>query len=164
MWKNYLNNCQSNVNTTDLTLKRMFDKSTRLVSEQDEISGLETIGCENHSWKYLSLIGDERIIIFQRTKVYAQEQTISVLIGLEFQKCERATCSFGSSVAREAHGRERVHEDGSRSRCITIETYNTIVMERIWVGKWCLSFHQDTGARDELVIAIREELSLHFGF
>ena len=44
--KNYLNNCQSIVNTTDLTLKQMFDISTRLVSEQDEISGLETIGWE----------------------------------------------------------------------------------------------------------------------
>ena len=31
--------------------------------------GLETIGWENHSWKYLSLIGDERIINLQRTKV-----------------------------------------------------------------------------------------------
>ena len=38
----------------------MFDISTKLVSEQDEISGLETIGWENHSWKYLSLIGDEK--------------------------------------------------------------------------------------------------------
>ena len=43
MGKNYLNNCQSIVNTTDLTLKQMFDISTRLVSEQDEISGLEAI-------------------------------------------------------------------------------------------------------------------------
>ena len=58
------------VNSTDLTLKQMFDISTRLVSEQDEISGLETNGWENHSWKYLSLIGDERIINLQRTKVY----------------------------------------------------------------------------------------------
>ena len=37
MGKNYLNNCQSIVNTTDLTLKQMFDISTRLVSERDEI-------------------------------------------------------------------------------------------------------------------------------
>ena len=57
MGKNYLNNCQSIVNTTDLTPKQMFDISTRLVSEQDEISGLETIGWENHSWKYLSCMG-----------------------------------------------------------------------------------------------------------
>ena len=51
MGKNYLNNCHSIANTKDLTLKQMFDISTRLVSEQDEISGLETIGWENHSWK-----------------------------------------------------------------------------------------------------------------
>ena len=69
MGKNYLKNCQSIVNTTDLTLKQMFDISTRLVSEQDEISGLETIGWENHPWKYLSLISDERVINLQRTKV-----------------------------------------------------------------------------------------------
>ena len=37
MRKNYLNNCQAIVNTTDLTRKQMFDISTRLVSEQDEI-------------------------------------------------------------------------------------------------------------------------------
>ena len=43
MGKNYLKKCQSIANTTDLTLKLMFDISTRLVSEQDEISGLETI-------------------------------------------------------------------------------------------------------------------------
>ena len=70
MGKNYLNNCQSIASTKDLTLKQMFDISTRLVSEQDEISGLETIGWENHSWKHLSLIGDERVINLQRTKVY----------------------------------------------------------------------------------------------
>ena len=40
----------------DRSHKQMFDISTRLVSEQDEISGLETNGWENHSWKYLSLI------------------------------------------------------------------------------------------------------------
>ena len=39
MGKNYLNNCQFIANTTDLTLKQMFDISTRLVSEQDGISG-----------------------------------------------------------------------------------------------------------------------------
>ena len=47
MGKNYQNNCHSTVNTTDLTLKQMFDISTKLVSEQDEISGFETIGWEN---------------------------------------------------------------------------------------------------------------------
>ena len=60
--KNYLDNWHSIANTKDLTLKQMIDISAILVSEQDEISGLETIGWENHSWKYLSLIGEERII------------------------------------------------------------------------------------------------------
>ena len=57
MGKNYHNNCHCISNATDLTLKQMFDISTTFVSEQDEISGLETIGWENHSWKCLSLIG-----------------------------------------------------------------------------------------------------------
>ena len=51
---NFQNNRNSIVNTADLTLKQMFDIFTGLVSEQNEISGLETIGWENHSWKYLS--------------------------------------------------------------------------------------------------------------
>ena len=52
---------------------------TRLVSEQDEISGVETIGWENHSWKYLSLIGDERIINLQRTKAYVFSDSVLCL-------------------------------------------------------------------------------------
>ena len=76
MGKNYLDNHHSITNTKDLTLKQVFDISARLVSEQDEISGLETIGWENHSWKYLSLIGDERIINLQRTKVYVFSDSV----------------------------------------------------------------------------------------
>ena len=57
----------------------MFDISTRLASEQDEISGLETIGWENHSWKYLSLIGDERVINLQPTKVYVFSDSVLCL-------------------------------------------------------------------------------------
>ena len=68
MGKNYSDNWHSIKNSKDLTMKQMFDISTRLVSEQDEISGLETIHWEDHSWKYLSLIGEERIINLQRTK------------------------------------------------------------------------------------------------
>ena len=79
MGKSYLNNCHSIANTKDPTLRQMFDISTRLVSEQDEISGLETIGWENHSWKYLSFIGDERIINLQRTKVYVFSDSVLCL-------------------------------------------------------------------------------------
>ena len=79
MGKNYLNNCQSIVNTKDLTLNQMFDISARLVSEQDEISGVETIGWENHSWIYLSLIGDERLINLQRTNFYVFSDSVLCL-------------------------------------------------------------------------------------
>ena len=79
MGRNYSDNQHSIANTKDLTLKQMFDISTRLVSEQDEISGLETIGCENHSWKYLSLIGEERIINLQRTKVHVFSDSVLCL-------------------------------------------------------------------------------------
>ena len=44
MRKNFQNNCHSIVNTTDLTLRQMFDISAKLVAEQDEISVLGTIG------------------------------------------------------------------------------------------------------------------------
>ena len=79
MGKSFQNNQNSIMNTTDLTLKQMFDISTKLESEQDEISGLETIGWENHSWKYLSLVGDERIINLQRTKVYVFSDSVLCL-------------------------------------------------------------------------------------
>ena len=57
----------------------MFDISARLVSEQDEISGLETTCWENHSWNYLSLIGEERVINLQRTKVYVFSDSVVCL-------------------------------------------------------------------------------------
>ena len=79
MGKNYLNNCHSIANITDLTLKQMFDISTRLVSEQDEISGLETIGWKYLSWKNLSLIGDERVINHERTQVYVFSDSVLCL-------------------------------------------------------------------------------------
>ena len=56
----------------------MFDVS-RLVSEQDEISGLETIGWETHSWKYMPLMGDERVVNLQRTKVYVFSDNVLCL-------------------------------------------------------------------------------------
>ena len=44
MGKNCPDNWHSIKNTKDLTMKQMFDISAKLVSEQNEISGLETIG------------------------------------------------------------------------------------------------------------------------
>ena len=78
MVNTFQNNRNSIANTTDLTMKQMFDTSTRLVTEQDEISGLETIGWENRSWKYLFLI-DERVINLQRTKVHVFSDSVLCL-------------------------------------------------------------------------------------
>ena len=65
MGKNYSHNWHSIKNTEDLTMKQMFDISEKLVSEQsDEIYGVKTTDWENSSWKYLSLVGDEQIAIF----------------------------------------------------------------------------------------------------
>ena len=62
MGNNFKDNQNSIMNTTDLTLKKMFDLSAKLVVEQDEIFNVDTMHWEKHSWKYLSLIGDETII------------------------------------------------------------------------------------------------------
>ena len=79
MEKNFQNNQNSIMNTSDLTLKKMFDISAKLVSEQDEIFKVDTIPWEKHSWKYLSLIGDETIINLQRTKVYVFSDSVLCL-------------------------------------------------------------------------------------
>ena len=78
MGKNYLD-CLFFTNTKDLTLKQMFDTSAQLAREQDEIYEVETIRWENYSWKYLSLIGDERVISLQRTQVYIFSNSVLCL-------------------------------------------------------------------------------------
>ena len=40
---------------------------------------METIGLENHSWEYMSLIGDERIINLQRTNLYVFSDSVLCL-------------------------------------------------------------------------------------
>ena len=76
MGKNFTDNQNSIMHTTDLTLKKMFDIPARLVSEQDEIFNVDTIHWEKHSWKQLSLIGDETIINLQRAKVYVFSDSV----------------------------------------------------------------------------------------
>ena len=78
--KNFQDNQNSIMNPTDLTLKKIFDISAaKLVGEQVEISNLETIGWEKHSWTYLSLIGDETVINLQRPKVYVFSDSVLYL-------------------------------------------------------------------------------------
>ena len=79
MGKNFQDNQNSIMNTTDLTLKKMFDISAKLVSEQDEIFNVVMIHWEKHSWKHLSLIGDETVISLQRAKVYVFSDSVLCL-------------------------------------------------------------------------------------
>ena len=66
-------------NSEDLTLKQMFDVTAQLVNDQEEIHGLDKIYWKNHSWKHLSLIGDETVINLQSTKVYVFSDSVLCL-------------------------------------------------------------------------------------
>ena len=69
MGKNYSDNCHSIANTTDLTMKQMFNISEKLLTEQsDEICGVNTINWDDSSWKHLSLIGDEEVVSLSRAR------------------------------------------------------------------------------------------------
>ena len=69
MGKNFVDTQNSIMNSRDLTLKQILDITLKLVSEQDEINNLDKIHWRRHSWKQLSLIGDETVINLQREKV-----------------------------------------------------------------------------------------------
>ena len=63
-------------NHESLTLKQMFDVTTQLVNNQDEIHGLDNIQWEKNSWKRLSLIGGETVINLQSTRVYVFSDSV----------------------------------------------------------------------------------------
>ena len=79
MGKNFLDNQNSIMNSTELTLKKMFDIRAKLVGEQEEINNVDEIHWEKHSWKHLSLIGDETVINLQRIKVYVFSDSVLCL-------------------------------------------------------------------------------------
>ena len=60
-------------------LVEKFNISAKLVGEQDEIFNVDKIHWEKHSWKYLSLIGDETVINLQRAKVYVFSDSVLCL-------------------------------------------------------------------------------------
>ena len=79
MGKKFMDNENSIKNSTDLTLKKIFDISEKLLSEQEEINNVDKIHWKNHSWRQLSLIGDETTINLQRTKVYVFSDSVLCL-------------------------------------------------------------------------------------
>ena len=76
MVKNFSGIQNSIMNSTDLTLKLMFDNTSKLVDEQDEINSLDHIQWRKNSWKQLSLIGNEVVINLQRAKVYVFSDSV----------------------------------------------------------------------------------------
>ena len=56
-------------NHESLTLKQMFDVTTQLVNNQEEINCLDKIQYGKNSWTRLSLIDDQIVINLQRTSV-----------------------------------------------------------------------------------------------
>ena len=74
--KNFMDNQNFIMNSTDLTLKNMFDITFKLVSEQEEINNLDKIHWRKNSWRQLSLIGDETVINLQRAKVYVFSDSV----------------------------------------------------------------------------------------
>ena len=61
-------------------MKQMFDISEKLITEQaDEIYGVKTINWEDSSWKYLSLVGGEKVISLSHTKVFVFSDSVLCL-------------------------------------------------------------------------------------
>ena len=83
----------------DLTMKQMFDISSKLLSDQDEIYGVETLGWEDYSWKYLSLMGDEQVISVQRTKVYVFSDSV-LCLGKIFENPDRTMVQKFTRIQR----------------------------------------------------------------
>ena len=77
----WLNSRRADVQFSVLRLHcpKVNSKAKDMVNCQFNLPGLETLGWENHSWKYVSLIGDERIINLQRTNVYVFSDSVSCL-------------------------------------------------------------------------------------
>ena len=100
MGNNFQDNQNFIVNTTDLTLKNMFDISAKLVAEQGEISNVDTIRWDKHSWKYLSFFVDEKIINLLRAKVYVFSD--SVLCLGKIHNIQMPTNSNANTNANEA--------------------------------------------------------------
>ena len=79
MGKNFSRIQNSIMNSRDLTIKQMFDITSKLVGEQEEINNLDNIQWGKNSWRQLSLIGDETVINLQRTKVYVFSDSVLCL-------------------------------------------------------------------------------------
>ena len=67
------------MNSENPTLKQKFAITAKLVGDQDEINGLDSIHWGKNSWRQLSLIDDETVINLQRTKVFVFSDSVLCL-------------------------------------------------------------------------------------
>ena len=80
------------------------------------------------------------------------------------------SCLHDSSVPREVHARHDVKvidKDDFLSRCTLIKAKSTVMKERLWINRVCVSaFHPDIGApfHEEHVTAVRKEPNFHLEF
>ena len=113
--KNFLDNQNSIKNSTDLTLKKIFDISEKLVSEQEEINTVDKIYRKNHSWRQLSLICDETVITPQRAKVYVFSDSV-LCLGKVNQKSESSTVWDSSGIFSQESMEIRRNSSGTSSQ------------------------------------------------
>ena len=95
------------MNSEDLTLKQMFDITAKLVSDQEEIHGLDKILYGKNSWSHLSLIHDEVVINLQSTKVYVFSDSVLCLGKvLQHSECNEAWKNRVAGVRAERSCRD----------------------------------------------------------
>ena len=140
MGKNFQDNQNSIMNTTDLTLKKMFDISAKLVGEQDEISNVDKIHWEKHSWRHLSLIGDETVINLQRAKVYVFSDSvlclgdkISDLLSSMGQTPETFT---GRILFMSMFNDISCEKKDNEEECVANAQVVSILAKKLGIGQW----------------------------
>ena len=79
MGKNFLDNQNSIMNSTDLTLKKCSTYQQNWWANKKRSTMWIRFIVKNHSWKQLSLIGDETVINLQRAKVYVFSDSVLCL-------------------------------------------------------------------------------------
>ena len=132
MGKNFSTIQNSIMNSEDLTLKQMFDINAKLVSDQDEINGLDNIHWGKNSWRQLSLIGDETVINLQRTKVYVFSDSV-LCLGKILQHPE-SNEAWKNRIAGVMSEKSYRDYDGINGEPTEFEWPTTIPMhERKWI-------------------------------
>ena len=81
MGKNFLDNQNSTKNSTDLTLKKMFDISAKLEGEQEEINNVDKIHWENIHGNICHLLATKPLSIFNAQKSTSSRILCCVLEG-----------------------------------------------------------------------------------